>query len=242
MTYKRSDWAIAFLNSIGNAHPTWLTIDWVINWTDAEGPTVGGQGAYNLLNTTQDAPGATAFNHFGPGGKYSVKNYTSFSQGISANAAALQNGYYPSLLQALKTNDVKSLGYGQNSPSQSILNELNTWCGSCGYGRTFVLTPANNFLLQQFQGSTSGTTTTPPSSTSTSSSSSTDSSSSSSDGSTSTTPTDWITSLMSALGLPTQQDVQNFIQQFIVIFIGGMILLIGIVVLLFSRQGEEQHG
>lgn len=150
MSYSREQWAIAFLNGIGNNHPSQNVINWVINWTAAEGSSVGGQGNYNLLNTTQTMPGSTNFNNLGGG--IGVQNFTSFSQGVQANDMVLENGLYPDLLNSLRNNDESSLGFG-GSPSSGVMKDLNTWCGHCGYGGWFAhQAPTANWLGQQFQG------------------------------------------------------------------------------------------
>jgi hypothetical protein len=61
-------------------------------WHQAE----GGNAAFNPLNTTQGAPGASNYNGVG------VKNYTSYAQGLQATIQTLNNGHYGSILNALK--------------------------------------------------------------------------------------------------------------------------------------------
>lgn len=124
MSYTRSQWASAFLNALGNSHPTGNTIDWVVAWTDFETSGPGGGGANNLLNTTQPGFGGSPI----PGQSAGVMNYPSFLQGIQANAKVLQNGLYPNLLAALSNNDYAALTNG------SVYRDLSTWCGGCAYG------------------------------------------------------------------------------------------------------------
>ena len=148
MSYTRGQFATDVLHAIGNNNPTPQTVDWVVAWSLAETghPSGSYQGAsYNLLNTTQPASGATDFNSIG------VKNYTSYSQGVNATAQTLENGYYTDLLAALRTNDDAALGFGSNSPTLGILHNLNTWCGSCGYGNEFVHN-AGMFVDEVFSG------------------------------------------------------------------------------------------
>lgn len=150
MSFTRQDWAIAYLNGLGNAHPTQNVINWVINWTAAEGGSVGGQGQFNLLNTTQTEPGSTNFNHLSGGG--GVQNFTSFQQGIDANVKVTENGLYPDLLAALRNNDETALGFG-GMPSSGVMHGLSTWCGGCGYGGWFAhQKPSSNWLNQVFSG------------------------------------------------------------------------------------------
>jgi hypothetical protein len=115
ISYTRAQWATDLLKAIGNSNPSLKTIYWVVGWTDYE--SSAGGAAYNLLNTTQRMPGGWDFNSVG------VQNYTSYSQGIKANAIVLENGYYPTLLAALQSNDLSSLA----SPPASIQSELGTW-------------------------------------------------------------------------------------------------------------------
>ena len=121
MSYTREQWARALLQELGNSNPDPGTVSWLIGWTDWETSEPPG-AAYNLLNTTQDEPGASAFNHFGSQGQYSVKNYQNFQQGIDANITALKNGDYPALEQALAGNDLATL-----ENSQAVNGEIATW-------------------------------------------------------------------------------------------------------------------
>jgi hypothetical protein len=115
MSYTRQQWVTDVLRAIGNKSPNSATINWVIGWTNYE--TAAGQSAaYNLLNTTQPAIGATNYNSVG------VKNYTSYSQGINATAQTLQNGYYPTLLNDLKSNNVADL-----TSNPLVTKELAIW-------------------------------------------------------------------------------------------------------------------
>jgi hypothetical protein len=116
-SYTRAQWAADLLKAIGDSTPSHDTIYWVVGWTDFETRSASGGAAYNLLNTTQLMPGSWDFNRAG------VQNFTSYSQGIQANAICLENGYYPTLLAALRANDLTTLG----SPPASIQSELSTW-------------------------------------------------------------------------------------------------------------------
>lgn len=148
MSYTRKEWADALLAGLGNTSPSPEVENWLIGWTDFETSSPPG-AAYNLLNTTQAEPGATAFNHFGPNGEYSVKNYTDFNQGIQANITALRNGYYPVLEQALASNDFHTL-----VSSGAITNELGTW-GTGKSGAT-IETAAGRGANQSFSGVATG--------------------------------------------------------------------------------------
>lgn len=144
MSYTRKQWAVAFLQSIGNNNPSNEIVNWVIAWTDGETACCKG-AAYNLLNTTQDMQGATAFNHFGSNGQYSVKNYTSFDQGIQANTIAIKNGYYPAIYSDLKSNNFTDL---MSNPA--VAKELSTW-GTGGTGRS-INNNAGKGANDQFSG------------------------------------------------------------------------------------------
>jgi len=113
--YTRAQWATDLLKAIGNSNPSLKTMYWVVGWTDYE--SSAGGAAYNLLNTTQRMPGSWNFNSGG------VQNFTSYSQGIQANAIVLENGYYPVLLAALRSNSLASL----TTPPASMQSELGTW-------------------------------------------------------------------------------------------------------------------
>jgi peptidoglycan hydrolase CwlO-like protein len=65
-------------------------------WEMAEGGHWYNTAYYNPLNTTQSMPGATVFNSVG------VKAYTSWKQGLEATMITLKNGYYGSILDALR--------------------------------------------------------------------------------------------------------------------------------------------
>ena len=68
-------------------------------WEMAEGGHWYNSAHYNPLNTTQSMPGATIFNSVG------VKAYTSWKQGLQATVITLRNGYYGSILAALRRGD-----------------------------------------------------------------------------------------------------------------------------------------
>lgn len=209
MSYTRRQWAISFLNGLGNSNPSDNVINWVINWTAAEGSNVGGQGAYNLLNTEQHMPGSTNFNSVG------VQSFTSYDQGIQANDKVIENGLYPDLLGALRSNNESALGFG-GMPTAGVMANLNTWCGNCGYGGWFAHQPPSpDWLLQQFQGSAS--------------------SSSSSSGSV-PGPSD----LLSLIGLPKASDVKTFVERFMIVWFGLLIIMIGVLAVFFSSKAGKQ--
>ncbi len=125
--FTREQWCYDLLAALGNLKPSIGVVDFVSGWSAHE--TLPNSGAkFNLLNTTQPAPGATDFN------SVHVKNYVSYQQGIEQTVFTLRNGYYPNLSRALETDDLKAL----NVLSIEIMAELNTWCGGCGYGSSFI--------------------------------------------------------------------------------------------------------
>jgi hypothetical protein len=129
MNYTREQWSRSLLASIGNTNPTKNVVDFVVAWTILE--SAPGRASYNLLNTRHQLgiPGTSSnFNSVG------VQSFSAYSYGIIANRNALNDGFYPALLQALKVNDETALGFTSGTPSSDILSELSTWCGGCGYG------------------------------------------------------------------------------------------------------------
>ncbi|MEM0142417.1 MAG: hypothetical protein QXL94_00485 [Candidatus Parvarchaeum sp.] len=67
-------------------------------WSYAEGGWFDNDATYNPLDTTQVAPGSHSINSVG------VQAYTSLAQGIAATTQTLQNGYYPAILEGLRTS------------------------------------------------------------------------------------------------------------------------------------------
>lgn len=132
MSYSREQWARDFLAAIGNANPSQNVVNWVVAWEKSETSCCTG-ASFNQLNTTlKTSDSVGTWNSIG------VQQYKSYSGGIQANAQTLMNGRYASLLGALRSNDEQALGYGSTSPSPNVMQNLNTWCGSCGYGNSFV--------------------------------------------------------------------------------------------------------
>lgn len=62
-------------------------------WVQAEGTSA----RFNPLATTQQAPGATAFNSVG------VRNFTSYEQGLATTVQVLNNGKYGDILAAFRS-------------------------------------------------------------------------------------------------------------------------------------------
>jgi hypothetical protein len=105
------------------------TIPMLRKWQEFE----GGNAEWNPLNTTEHWPNATLYNSAG------VRNYRTQEDGINATAATLRNGYYPSIVWAIK-NDVPEESWTKTP----IPAEVDTWGthGFAAYLRTLVPTPA----------------------------------------------------------------------------------------------------
>ena len=84
------------------------------------------QAENNPLDTTWGMPGATPFNTFG--NDEHVWNYPTEAIGAQATALTLENGRYPSILTALRT-DLPRAEWNGNQP---IINELRIW-GTVGF-------------------------------------------------------------------------------------------------------------
>lgn len=87
--------------------------DFLSQWQPHEGGADKNNATFNPLNTTQNANGATAINSVG------VRAYPSEDVGVEATAQTLENGYYPALLNALKTGN-----YGDKA---NIAKNISTW-------------------------------------------------------------------------------------------------------------------
>src|SRR5258708_14957256 len=144
MSYTREQRGTDFLKAMGNPNPSPQTINWVAAWTNFETSCCGG-ASYNLLNTTEpNTPGVVSnFNGVG------VKNYNSYASGVGANAKVINNGYYNTLAQALKTNNTGLL-YSNNA---AINQELSVW--GTGAVQNSIASAAQNpgsLLSQAFGG------------------------------------------------------------------------------------------
>lgn len=127
MSFSRGQWAQDFIKAIGG-NPSQISIEFVCGWSYFEIPSMtNNTPKYNLLATTQNAQGATNFNSVG------VKNYTSYDQGVQANASTLKNGLYNDLLNALINNNETLL----KNPSSAMISQLNKW--GTGYHINFVV-------------------------------------------------------------------------------------------------------
>ena len=96
--YSPLTWAKALLQQI-HMPLTSANVAAVTAWELAEGGHWHNSARYNPLDTTMPEPGATAMNSVG------VKAYLSWAQGFQATIATLRNGYYGSILAALRAGD-----------------------------------------------------------------------------------------------------------------------------------------
>lgn len=111
-------WEQQLLAAIG-APTTQQNISFLDKWASIESGAKGtGGGQFNPLNTTQTEPGSTAFN-FNNG--FPVQNFPNASEGITATATTLQNGYYPDILSALQSGNPFA------NITQAMRSQLNTW-------------------------------------------------------------------------------------------------------------------
>jgi phage-related protein len=108
----------AMLADMG-APATAANIQSILAWSRREFPSWPPAATWNLMATTQAAPGATNFNSVG------VKNYPDPTTGARANAQTLLNGLYPNIVADLRSG--KGL-IGQSN----IASELLKWSGG-GY-------------------------------------------------------------------------------------------------------------
>lgn len=113
-------WATGVLNGIG-APVNGTNIDTLWKWTLKENTSARN----NYLATTQNAPGATAFNTFG--NDRHVWNYPTVAVGVGATVQTLQNGLYGNVLTMLK-NTVPA-----NQWTAAAKTDLNKWGGSATY-------------------------------------------------------------------------------------------------------------
>jgi hypothetical protein len=221
----QQQWSIAFVRALGNVSPAPNIVDFVVAWGRAEGG--GGTGIQgstnncygNFLNTCQAMPGS--FHCAGP----CVQSYRSNNDGIYANATALRNGNYPSLLHALQVNDSNALGYNGHKMSADIAGDLSVWVsgnrtGNLGYAAKIAGSAGAQASTDTTSGGKGGTQ--PVSSTG-----STQGSSSSSN------PLDWIKGIF---GGPTLAWIQNPMR--VIKLVAGLIC-IGISLFLLAAPAEN---
>lgn len=114
-------WEAAVLRQV-KAPVTKANVAWLDAWQQSE----GGGAAYNPLNTTEAANGASDYNSVG------VKNYPSASSGAEATGATLL-GWYPAIVAALRSGNPQR--YAAAGHGTDVVSQLNTW-GSHGFAAT----------------------------------------------------------------------------------------------------------
>jgi hypothetical protein len=108
----------ATLADIG-APATQANITSLADWFPHEFPSWPPAAANNPMATTMPEPGDSIFNYDG------VRNYPTASEGAQATAAALEDGYYPGIVAALRS------GAGLCGRTD-LAGEFLTWSGN-GY-------------------------------------------------------------------------------------------------------------
>lgn len=108
--------------------PTNKIVGFVVAWGTHE----GGGGSLiagstdscngNMLATCQQVAGSTGCNP-----PHCVQSYRSNSDGVYANSLALMNGNYTNLLDALRYNDEKALGFHDTPMLDGIAGDLSVW-------------------------------------------------------------------------------------------------------------------
>jgi hypothetical protein len=118
----RQQWATSLLMALGNNSPSPATVSFVVGWATEEGGATNNSCRYNFLNTTQPYNGSTNCTAIG------VQSYNSVNDSIAATAMTLKNGNYPSLLNALATNDERNLGMVAGVPmAGNVAGDLTVW-------------------------------------------------------------------------------------------------------------------
>lgn len=88
-------WAESFLNAIG-APVNNANVNSVVSWEAIEGGNWHNTARFNPLNTTQPEQGSVAINSVG------VQSYDTWSEGLSATVATIENGSYSDVLSSLR--------------------------------------------------------------------------------------------------------------------------------------------
>jgi hypothetical protein len=93
-------WARDFLSAI-HEPVTRCNVRAIVAWEVQEGGGITNDASYNPLNTARHEPGSWPI----PGNPDDVQAYPSYSEGLEANAAAIENGLYGNILNALAAGD-----------------------------------------------------------------------------------------------------------------------------------------
>lgn len=114
--------------------------NWIAGWSNQEGTAASN----NPLACTVPMPGSSYFNCLRGCSNnlpcstctFGVQNYQTERDGAQATALNLKEpallAKYAPLVSAIATHDKQALGI-TGSPSQGVIDALNTWCG-CSYG------------------------------------------------------------------------------------------------------------
>lgn len=113
----QASFARALLQGLG-APLTKANVASMVQWENKEGGNWSNTAAYNPLNTTRSMPGSSSI----PGNSAGVQAYTSWSQGLNATIATLQQPAYTDVVSAFRSGGGLSGSYAG----------LHTWSGG-GY-------------------------------------------------------------------------------------------------------------
>lgn len=149
---------------------------------------------------------------YGGGTQGNIQYYPSYQLGIIGNGDTLANGNYPDLYNALRSNNFSALSSG----SGNIVQEMRTW--GTGWNAWYGGSPNASLLAQQFP--LSGSSITTPTG--------------------STTGTTGSSTGTGIFNLPSSTEIASFFQRFMLLFFGGLIILIGISVVFFSSDAGKE--
>ncbi len=113
------DWAAGVLEGLGAAMSS-EAVDGLWAWSNAETAPYDLMRWNNPLDTTKRWPGSVSANSVG------VQSYATIQDGVGATLAALQNGYYPTIVAHLR-NGVPRQQWGDAS------TELSRWGTGCNW-------------------------------------------------------------------------------------------------------------
>jgi hypothetical protein len=113
--YTPTTFAKALLSALG-APATSANVASLTAWEAREGGNFNNTAKYNPINTERVEPGSTDYK---PGG--AVQAYTSWSQGLQATVATLQQSQYVAIVTALKA------GHGLKGNTPGMAQALLTW-------------------------------------------------------------------------------------------------------------------
>lgn len=109
-------------NTLGQG-PSNNIINFMISWAHQEGGSQTNACKFNIMNTMQEEAGSIQCQGAMPG----IQSYQDSTTGEKALTDALSNGSYPSLLNALSTNDENNLGFNGHNIASNIAGDLSMW-------------------------------------------------------------------------------------------------------------------